>query len=42
MLLEEARKLDSDYEKKFPGISTHENGTTYTEQALETMKGWKP
>lgn len=42
-LLAEAQKLDADYEKLFPGISTDQNGVNYSlPLARETMRGWKP
>lgn len=41
-LLVEARQLDQDYEKKFPGITTSLAGTHFTAQAAETMKNWRP
>ena len=38
----EAGLLDKDYEAKFPGITTSQEGTHYTAEVAETMKGWRP
>lgn len=39
----EAQMLDKAYEKRFPGISTSQDGVELKmPEALETMKGWKP
>lgn len=39
----EAEMLDKDYEKKFPGITTAQDGVHFQmPQAHETMKNWPP
>ncbi len=39
---DEADKLDADFQRRFPGISSTEEGIMYDQRARETMKGWKP
>lgn len=41
--IEEMRHLDRQYEEKFPGISTDQDGIHYKlPECAETMRGWKP
>lgn len=43
ILAEEALQLDAVYEKKFPGFKTCDTGIVMDlQQAMETMRGWKP
>jgi hypothetical protein len=37
----EAGLLAQDYERRFPGVTAHENGLTIDKRALPWMKGWK-
>ncbi len=41
-LITEARKLNDDYEKLFPGFKACNDGIIMTAQAAETAKGWRP
>jgi len=41
-LLEEAKQLDKDYEHRFPGIQSTDEGMQFDARAAETMKNWKP
>lgn len=38
----EAIQLDKDYERKFPGVTAHEDGLTFDKRVLPWMKAWKP
>lgn len=39
----EARQLDEDYERRFPGFKTSQFGVDIDmREAQETMKGWRP
>lgn len=38
----EAEHLDSEYEKKFPGVRATDLGLEFDQRAIETMRGWKP
>lgn len=38
----EAEALNRDYERKFPGVTAHEDGLTFDRRVLPWMKGWKP
>lgn len=38
----EAGLLAKDYERRFPGVTAHENGLTLDKRTLPWMKGWKP
>ncbi len=38
----EANLLSKDYERRFPGVTAHEDGLTIDKRALPWMKGWKP
>ena len=43
VLLEEASRLNKDYEKFFPGFKASDDGMIMTmPEAGETMKGWRP
>jgi hypothetical protein len=37
----EAKQLNQDYERKFPGVTANEDGLTIDKRALPWMKGWK-
>ncbi len=39
---DEADCLDADYERRFPGIASTDDGIVYDQRAAETMKGWLP
>jgi polyhydroxyalkanoate synthesis regulator phasin len=41
-LLQEAQLLNKDYEKKFPGVTASMVGLSYTRDAADHMKNWKP
>lgn len=41
-LQREAELLNADYERRFPGVTAHEDGLTMDERVLPWMKGWKP
>src|SRR4051812_18097011 len=42
-LLDEAQKLDADYERRFPGFKATDDGMQINiSMARETMRGWKP
>jgi hypothetical protein len=42
-LSNEARALDKDFERKFPGITTSDDGVHFDlARARETMKNWPP
>jgi len=41
-LEKEAGLLAAAYEKRFPGVTAHEDGLTIDKRALAWMKGWKP
>jgi predicted DNA-binding ArsR family transcriptional regulator len=41
-LEQEAGLLAKDYERKFPGVTAHEDGLTFDKRALAWMKGWRP
>ncbi len=39
----DAEELDKDYERRFPGISTSQDGVILKmPEAAQTMKGWRP
>lgn len=38
----EAGHLNQAYERKFPGVTAHEDGLTLDRRVLPWMKGWKP
>jgi hypothetical protein len=38
----EARLLNADYERRFPGIKSTDYGLQFNTEAAETMKGWRP
>lgn len=38
----EAKLLCADYERRFPGVTAHEDGLTMDKRTLPWMKGWKP
>jgi len=38
----EATLLSKDYERRFPGVTAHEDGLTFDKRTLPWMKGWKP
>jgi len=38
----EAKELNADYERRFPGVTASETGLTIDKRALPWMKGWKP
>lgn len=38
----EAKLLNRDYERRFPGVTASESGLTFDKRALPWMKGWKP
>lgn len=38
----EAKQLCEDYERKFPGVTAHEDGLTIDRRTLPWMKGWRP
>lgn len=38
----EAKLLNADYERKFPGVTASLDGLTIDKRALAWMKGWKP
>lgn len=40
-LEKEAVILNADFERRFPGVTAHENGLTIDKRALPWMKGWK-
>lgn len=37
----EALQLSQDYERRFPGVTAHEDGLTFDKRALPWMKGWR-
>lgn len=39
---EEARQLNSAYERKFPGVTASAEGLSMDRRVLAWMKGWKP
>lgn len=39
---EEAAFLDQAMEKKFPGITTDQDGVHFGPMSVQTMRGWKP
>lgn len=41
-LEKEAKLLNADYEKRFPGVTASKSGLNIDERALAWMKGWKP
>lgn len=42
-LEQEAKFLDEDYQRRFPGIRATDDGVEYKlPEARETMKGWRP
>jgi hypothetical protein len=40
-LEEEAVAANADFERRFPGVSAHEEGLTFDKRVLPWMKGWK-
>jgi len=39
----EAKQLNEDYARRFPGVTAHEHGLTIKpDQVIGWMKGWKP
>jgi hypothetical protein len=38
----EAKLLNADYERRFPGVSAYEGGLHIDKRVLPWMKGWKP
>lgn len=41
-MIEEAAKLEMDYENRFPGIRAVDDGLEFDQRAVQTMKHWKP
>lgn len=41
-LEQEALQLSQDYERRFPGVTAHEDGLTFDKRTLPWMKGWRP
>jgi hypothetical protein len=39
---DEADMMDADLQRRFPGMSSTEEGMKFDARAHETMKGWKP
>ncbi len=39
---DEADILNADYERRFPGITSTDEGIVYDKRAIDTMKGWLP
>jgi hypothetical protein len=37
----EATQLSHDYERQFPGVTAHEQGLSFTPEALGWMSGWR-
>lgn len=40
-LREEADQLSASLSRRFPGVTANDSGLTFTDEAVETMKGWK-
>lgn len=40
-IAKEARQLNSDYERRFPGVTASMEGLTFTKAVLPWMKGWR-
>jgi len=38
----EAELLNKDYERRFPGVTAHEDGLNLDHRVLPWMKGWRP
>ncbi|MCA1570763.1 MAG: hypothetical protein LC798_10695 [Chloroflexi bacterium] len=38
----EADRLNAHYEKRFPGVTAHDDGLHMDKRALPWIKGWKP